>query len=112
MHNHSRPLQGLASYQVLNTAKEQEMQASLRIQTPAYFCLALLHPFLCLGQKSYICWELSYTAYKKMLSAARLLEGWAKNKEHTVIDLEAHGPTECYPGKRDQPLWNIMLPIW
>lgn len=102
----------LASYRVLNTSKAQERQASPRIQTPAYFSLALLYPSLCIGQKSCICWGLSYTAHRKTLSAACLLEGWAKNKEHTVIDLEARGTTEWYPGKKDQPLWKETLPVW
>lgn len=49
---------------------------------------------LCLGQKCYTRWELSYTAYEKVLSVARLLETWAKNEKPIVIALEALGPTE------------------
>lgn len=65
---------------------------------------------LCLGQKCYICWELSYTAYEKVLSAARLLEAWAKNEKPIVIGLEAHGSTESSI-QGSVPL-REMLPIW
>lgn len=108
---HSRPLQGLASDQILHPAKDREIQASLRIQTPAHL-LSAAPSSLCSEQECYICWEPSSIAYKKVLPATCLLGGWAKIKEHIVIDLEAHGPTEYYPGKRDQPLSKEMLPIW
>lgn len=96
MHNHSRP-------RTCKLPDSKPCQGSGNAGIPqasdssTHFFRAVPSS-LCLG-----CWELSYTAYEKVLSAAHLLEGWAKNEKPIVIDLEAHEPTELYSGKRDQP---------